>query len=724
MTPRRVCFVTDELFPFSAGGIGRILHNLVRLGLERSSGTEFHFLVPDRFGVERERVRARFGDRVQIHYAALRSGWDATLEEGRIYPPGAAFTDSIWHAESLDLMRALRHLAESGLSFDVIEFPDYRGWAFCTLQEKLLGRGFLRSLVSVRLHSTDGVLQRFEPRPPTMEQPARFDLERKALHDAELVVAHLESIADFNLSYYGFDRAWREKVVTEFPPVAEVTGKAPSSELPPGRRDLLFATKLQPFKRPDVFIRGAVTFMRAQPDYRGCAVLSCHSFDESYARRVRALVPTDLAHRFRFSGPGPDRDALLGGSILVIPSAYESCNLTAYEAAALGSLLVLNGECLAFGEGSPFRDDVNCHKYDGTVEGLAAALGRAVRGPLLPPVAWNPDLPYFLGGTRRGRRRRRQGSTRRVSVVVTNFNLAHHLPETLASVASSTHRDLEVVIVDDGSSEELDAVMLERLEREAARDGAPLKVIRNPVNRGLPGARNIGIRAATGEYVLPLDADDCISPLFLEMAVRGLERCPEYDVVVPTAGYFRTDADQGERRFCDWAVFLGEATAIGLAANRFSCATSLMRRRILERFPYDESLESYEDWDLYLRLAHAGCRFLVTNDVQFHYRARPGSMIWAVSRDRHHAHLSRVLEKVPPGAPQVRLFPLVGAAAAAYEDGFRAGEAAAASPLAPPLRYRLVDMLNRSMKQAPIVHPALKKAALLAEVVVRRQRGA
>ncbi|HET9753374.1 MAG TPA: glycosyl transferase family 2, partial [Myxococcales bacterium] len=133
----RVCLVTDELYPFTAGGIGRLLHNLIRDSLRRSPEAHFLLLFPGYLKLDPQRVTAYFGDRVEVDFAYLRDEWQASAEFGTEYPPAGAYTDSDWHAQSLDILRALKRLSSRG--FDVIEFPDYRGWAFCTLQEKLLG---------------------------------------------------------------------------------------------------------------------------------------------------------------------------------------------------------------------------------------------------------------------------------------------------------------------------------------------------------------------------------------------------------------------------------------------------------------------------------------------------------------------------------------------------------------------------------------------------------
>ncbi|HEY6908581.1 MAG TPA: glycosyltransferase [Myxococcales bacterium] len=699
---RRICIVTDELYPFTAGGIGRLLHNLVRHALQREPGIRFLFLFPSTLDVQRERVVAYFGDGVEVDYATMRRGWDPSAEFGAEYPPQGAFTDSDWHAQSLDFLIALKRL--SGKDFDVIEFPDYRGWAYCALQEKLLGRDFQRSLIAVRIHSTDGILQAFEGRPPSLQQLGRFELERKALLDAEKVIAHLPGVAEWNASYYGFPRSWHDKVTVEFPPVVE---QEPSTIPAAGRRDdIVFVTKQQPIKRPDVFIRGTSTFLRANPSFAGRAVLACHAADDEYGRKLRSMVPADLRGRFHFLPSGPERDAAIRGSIVVVPSAYESLNLAAYEAAAGGATLVLNRGCIAFAAEAPWRDGVNCHKFDGTAEGLAAALGLAVAQRPHEAVRWEADVPYWLSA-HAAPAPEAGASTPLVSVVVPNYNLGRWLPETLASVAASTYGEIEVVVVDDASTEAFDAAVLERLEA----DPGPVRVVRNPVNRGLAASRNIGIRAARGTYVLPLDADDCIGPRFIEQAVAALEARPEFDVVVPTAGYFDSDAELAERRFADYACFIGDAPSCGLVANRMGCATSLMRRTLFDGLQYDETLDSYEDWSLYLRAVHQGRRFLVTNDVQFYYRRRPGSMISGMNPDRHLALLQRMYFSLARPLPvAVQPFALLAPLHKVNRDNQQLAERVAAlTPAAPKtVRHGLADVVNATVKKVPLVHPMLK----------------
>lgn len=719
MSPRRVCLVTDELYPFTAGGIGRILHNLIEETLLRDQGVEMHVLLPSYMTVSPLEVEQYFDGKVKAHVAKARSDWEVSFDEGGTYPPPSAFTDTSCHAQSLELLLHLRRLAAEGTHFDVVEFPDYRGWAFCAIQEKRLGCGLTGTEIVVRLHSTAGILAPFERQVLTKEQLGCFEFERKALLDADLVIAHIPGIAEFNRSYYGFARTWLDKVLQEFPPVA------PKPDMVPlrgeGERDLLFVTKIQPFKRTDLFVRGVASFMRSFPEYRGNAVLACHTANTAYQSYVQSLIPEDLKPRFIFSGPNKDRDALMRQGIVVIPSDYESVNLTAYEASAAGATLVLNGACIAFAPGSPFINGVNCHTFNGSVEGLVDAIERAWRSPALRPVEWTAGVPYWEKERKKPEApaRGRKAALPRVSVLITNHNLGRFLPETLASIADSNYPEIEIIVVDDASTSAFDHEVLARIEEDANAGLSGVKLIRNLANRGLPASRNIGLRVATGDYVLPLDADDCISPTFIRMAVEALERHREFDVVVPSTGYFDSDEARAQRRFIDYALFIGDCPSLGMVANRLSCATSLMRRSLFDTFRYNEQMTSYEDWDLYLRLSHAGHRFLVTNALHFHYRRRKGSMISGVNPRRHqellfqlHQNLSRPL----PDGVQLAAFMLLSpvfeeSRGSPPEQPLVTAVSAAVAASEVPLRYNVVDTLNSTLKRVPAVHGLLKRAA-------------
>src|SRR5581483_6469221 len=138
-----------------------------------------------------------------------------------------------------------------------------------------------------RLHTTDSIIARIEGRLPSMNQIALSELERKALLDADRVVAHLRPVAQACQQLYGFGPDWLERVTVEFPPI---TVEPTAAMAPRVQRDLVFATKIQRCKRPDLFVRGAALFMRSQPEFGGRALFACHAFEQPYWESIQALI--------------------------------------------------------------------------------------------------------------------------------------------------------------------------------------------------------------------------------------------------------------------------------------------------------------------------------------------------------------------------------------------------------------------------------------------------
>lgn len=635
MTPIRRVFVTPEVFPFTAGGVGRFIANVLSAmsADERSSTLVLVVGAP----LDRARFAATYPD------VAFESVSEAdhrpTDEDGRRFPPAWAYRHD-YHFTSVLVCRKLLALTTEHRAIDYVEFPDWRGVAFAATQEKRLGLAFGGVTLSVRLHSTETVLARHESGESYRATGAVFDLERKALADCDRIVAQLEPIVAPVAEAFAFDEArLRAKVLVHAPPVVLDGREAVSSTVVPDHdTPLVFSSKLQSLKRPSLFVRGAVGLMRSVPEYSGDAYLVTHGGDAAAA--LRRLVPLDLVDRFHFvSGASAiERNAIIARSICVFPTVFESFCFAAYEASLLGAFPVLNGTNPAFGEGTPWADRVNCARFDGSLAGLVDVLVRSVRAPdLLHPVRPPADPPPWDDeGFVRDSETRVEPARRRplLSVVIPHFDLGGYLLRTLESVVASDYEALEILVVDDASTDPGSRQIIESL----ARSRLPgLRVLQNGFNRGLAATRNIGIAASQGEYVACVDADDLVSPTFFGLAVAALEGTAEYDFVVPQTAYF-TDEDEhdalGSSSFPDYATFYGESYATGLFENSFSTATCVARADTLRSLAYREDLESFEDWDLYARALAEGHRFLVTNTVEFLYRRRPDSMIHSPEAQR------------------------------------------------------------------------------------------
>lgn len=207
-----------------------------------------------------------------------------------------------------------------------------------------------------------------------------------------------------------------------------------------------------------------------------------------------------------------------------------------------------------------------------------------------------------------------------VSVIIPAYNAAEFMGETLDSVFAQTFTRFEVIVINDGSSD------TEELERVLQRYPANLRYIKQD-NQGAAAARNAGLRAATGEFVAFLDADDTWVPAFLEKQMELL-RSSKADLVFADALLFGDSPLEG-RTFMQMDPPRGEVTVENLLAVKVTVLTSTVlarRAAILDVGLFDVSLRRGQDFDLWLRLAKAGTRFAYTRDVLAHHRIIESSL--------------------------------------------------------------------------------------------------
>lgn len=202
----------------------------------------------------------------------------------------------------------------------------------------------------------------------------------------------------------------------------------------------------------------------------------------------------------------------------------------------------------------------------------------------------------------------------RASVVIPCFNQGEYLLEAVASVETVAGGHHEIVIVDDGSDDQLTPPILRHLEDRGHR------VMRQP-NRGLAAARNVGIRAAHGAFILPLDADNRIGPDYLRAAIARLDADPQAGVVYGDALWFGEKSGR-------WTM--GEFDAERLFCGNFIDACAVFRKTVWDELGgYDEAMpvQGWEDWDFWLRVVRTGhWTFVYCPDVHFQYRVHAASM--------------------------------------------------------------------------------------------------
>ena len=227
----------------------------------------------------------------------------------------------------------------------------------------------------------------------------------------------------------------------------------------------------------------------------------------------------------------------------------------------------------------------------------------------------------------------------RVSLIIATFNHARFLGAAIDSALAQTLGAVDVIVVDDGSTDDTPAVL--------ARYAGRVRVLRQP-NRGLAAARNAGLAAARGTYVAFLDADDVMAPTKLAAQLEMLERSPTIgwtycDVLIETVAT-RTTVTASERFGYAARALDGWLFPELIHGNFIPAIAPMIRRTALDAAGgFDERLTALEDWDMWLRLSLiAEARY--TPAVLVTYRIRPGGM----SEDRARMDRNRfcVLDKI------------------------------------------------------------------------------
>ncbi len=198
-----------------------------------------------------------------------------------------------------------------------------------------------------------------------------------------------------------------------------------------------------------------------------------------------------------------------------------------------------------------------------------------------------------------------------VSVIIPVYNSEKYIAETLDSILASVYVNMEVVCVDDGSQDN----SLEILKKYASKD-ARVRVY-SQQNAGACVARNYAISLAKGEFILPIDSDDKITPTYISNATKVLVTNPNVKVVIPRAEYFGDRV--GEWDLKKYSLSL-------LARKNMIPACAMYRKSDWQRVGgYCSDFKTREDWAFWIAVLKDGGDVVYLPDVEFFYRIRATS---------------------------------------------------------------------------------------------------
>jgi glycosyltransferase involved in cell wall biosynthesis len=193
-----------------------------------------------------------------------------------------------------------------------------------------------------------------------------------------------------------------------------------------------------------------------------------------------------------------------------------------------------------------------------------------------------------------------------VSIVIPCYNNVSTIVETLNSIINQTYKNIEIVIIDDGSVEDIQTKIKHFINNNSV-------VLKKQENKGVSAARNYGASLAKGIYLLFIDADDMILPRYIEKCVSEFDQNPALKIVYSEARFFdRENGTWNLPKYIDFKNFL-----IG---NCIFISALIKKEDFDNADGFDTSLDFYEDWDLWISILKKGGSVYQIPEELFLYR--------------------------------------------------------------------------------------------------------
>lgn len=269
-----------------------------------------------------------------------------------------------------------------------------------------------------------------------------------------------------------------------------------------------------------------------------------------------------------------------------------------------------------------------------------------------------------------------------VTLAIAHYNLGEFFPDTLATLAAQTYPNLEVIAIDDGSTDAASSAVF-----EAMRAKYPQFTFLRQANAGIGATRNRCLELARGEFFIPMDADNLAKPDMVAKFVRAIQRDP--DLAALSCFFLAFDVgapDLVPEAFLYALRPTGGPHALAALRNVYGDANAIFRTAALRSVGGYETDRgtSCEDWEAFVKLVHAGHRLGVVPEHLFYYRHRPGGFSRSTNWFANHQRVLRQFAHA--GAlPPAEALALWSALLGFHQELDRREKAI------PPRRYRAVD---------------------------------
>jgi glycosyltransferase involved in cell wall biosynthesis len=664
----KIWILTSETPSFNPGGIARYVDNFARylaagknevIVLCRGEEPSDEVVVP--------------GYRLitfEPRYALLGPEVDDTIPAAE-HPAFPYNCMDYWTALSFQYAQEVDQLIAQFGAPDVIESQEYCGIAYYLLQRKLKEVNFLTNVpVVLNLHSPDFIIRRVNEE-PCYQFPEYWTgrMERFCILAADALICPSQYLADQVQALY----PERSLNIQVFPlPFTDVSEHSEPVEVEPD--SLLYLGRLEVRKGVIPFLevcsqlwdRGIpfkLTLIGGDTPY---TPRSCNVGDYLKKRHQRWI---DAGHLV-FPGFMPQSELLKvvrKASAVVIPSIWENFPNTCMEAMSLGKVVLASTHGgmaemlgddevagLLFSWSTPGAVEqqllrvLNLSAEERTTMGKTAR--ERIHNLCSPERVLNRRLDHFKQVIARPATRTvypftsvekpevcASGKTAQsLSVIIPFYNLGAYVREAFESVMQSTHKPMEVILVNDGST---DPESLRVLDALTAEYPAVLQVL-SIENAGLANARNVGAAAAKGDYIAFVDADDAVTDGFFGRSIALMEQYGNVHFVYAWSQYF----DHSHNVFPTWDTefpfLLGHNMLIPLCVVRRDSFLKYGRNK--RKMAYN--FEDYESW---ISLVAAGCGGIAIPELLTRYRVRSNSM-WQSSSRKQHLYLHQLIVEEHP----------------------------------------------------------------------------
>lgn len=212
-----------------------------------------------------------------------------------------------------------------------------------------------------------------------------------------------------------------------------------------------------------------------------------------------------------------------------------------------------------------------------------------------------------------------------VSIIIPVYNDEKYIIETLNSVLNQVYTNWECVIVNDGSTDASEKIIKDFIKNDN-RFSYIFKA-----NSGVAATRNLAITNAKGDYILPLDSDDKISPNYLQEAITVFTKNQEVKLVYCKAAFFGEQTGKFNLQKYKYEDLL--------LKNSIFCSAIFKKNDFLATDGYDSNLKSgLEDWEFWIRFLNSTSQVICLNEVHFYYRIKE------FSRNKVHENKAKLTE--------------------------------------------------------------------------------